>query len=292
LAVRSNEAGSIDEGAASRASSPRYRISPNPPSPLEAIRELIAARDLFGLLFGRELRVRYKQTVLGLGWVILQPLIPAVIFAVVFGAFARLPSAGAPYLLFALSGMIIYVLFSTSANRAGSSFIRDGALLTKVHFPRSLLPLAAGSSALVDFGVGLLVLIVIGLALGSVPSAAILAIPLVALGALGLGLGLGLAVAALSARYRDFAIALPFLLQLLLYASPVVYSIELIPASAQDVYALNPMVGLVEAFRWALLGTAPPTAWQIGAAIGTGTIATLVGLLLYRFQSRDLTDVI
>jgi lipopolysaccharide transport system permease protein len=282
----------METATTTQAPSPRYRITPDPPGPAEALRELVAGRGLLGLLLGRELRVRYKQTALGLGWVILQPLIPALIFAVIFGAFARLPSAGSPYLLFALAGMVIFVLFSAAANRAGTSFLRDGALLTKVHFPLSLLPLAAGSSALVDFGVGLVVLVGIGLFFGILPGAPMLVVPLVALGALGLGLGLGLAIAALSSRYRDFAIALPFLLQLLLYASPVVYSLELIPASAQAIYALNPLVALIETFRWALLGTPLPTAWQVGAGLVTGFVATLLGLLVYRRLSRDLTDVI
>lgn len=268
------------------------RISAEPPSVSASIRDLLASRDLFVLLIAREFRVRFKQSALGIGWVVLQPLIPALIFAVVFGAFARLPSGGAPYLLFALSGMVIYVFFSTAASRAGTSFLRDSALLTKVHFPRALLPLASGASAVVDFGVGVLVLVVIGAVIGTVPGMSFIAVPLVALGALILGLGLGFAVAALSARFRDFALALPFLLQLLLYASPVVYSVELIPESVRGIYALNPLVALIEAFRWALLGTVPPSLWHVAEGLATGAVVTLIGTYVYRRQSIDLTDVI
>ena len=269
-----------------------HRIAPEGTSALASLRELLGARDLFTLLLGREVRVRYRQTALGVLWVVLQPLLPALIFAVVFGSFARLPSGGTPYLLFAFSGLVIFGLFSGAASRAGTSFIRDGQLVTKVYFPRVLLPLAAGSAALIDFLVGVGVLLVLGLLLVAAPSLNLVAVPLIALAALALGLGLGVTVAGLSAHLRDFAIAIPFFLQLLLYASPVVYSVELVPELARDLYWLNPLVALIESFRWAVLGTAAPTATELGAAILGGTAAILAGALVYRRASRDLADVI
>lgn len=283
-----------DAGVLTRAvPEPRhYRISSDQPATLDSLRDLVSARDLFRLLFIREIRVRYQQTVLGLAWVILQPLIPAVVFAVVFGTFARLPSDGSSYLLFALSGMVIYVLFATAASRAGTAFLRDSALVTKVYFPRSLLPLASGASATVDFLVALAVLAVLSLVTDVVPVGAIATLPFVTLAALSLGLSLGLAIAALSARYRDFAIALPFLLQVLLYASPVVYSIELIPAHLRTLYSLNPLVGLTQTFRWAVLGGQAPSAESLVAGAATGLVASLVCIYIYRSQSRDLADVI
>src|SRR6476620_9854396 len=179
------------------------RISARPPSLAEQIRELLQARELFWILVAREIRSRYRQTALGLAWVVLQPLIPALIFAVVFGAYGRLPSGGTPYLLFALSGLVIFGLFSSAAARAGNAFIRDGSLLTKVYVPRALVPIAAGAAAVVDFAVGLILLLILMLASGLVPPLAVLLLPAVALAALGLGLALGLAIAGLSARYRD-----------------------------------------------------------------------------------------
>jgi lipopolysaccharide transport system permease protein len=269
-----------------------HRISPDSPSLRAQLRELASARDLFWLLLGREVRVRYKQTVLGAAWVVLQPLLPALIFALVFGTFARLPSGGTPYLLFAFTGLVVYGLFASSASRAATSFLRDGQLVTKVYFPRSLLPLAAGTGALVDFAVGLAILAVLLVVFGAIPGPAVLMIPVFAAMALGLGLGLGLAVAALSAHYRDFAIALPFALQVLLYASPVVYSIELLPSWVHGVYGLNPMVLVIDAFRWAVLGTPPPTLAVLVAGLAVGTVAITLGLLVFSRATRDLTDVI
>jgi lipopolysaccharide transport system permease protein len=270
----------------------RHRISPEPPPLAERLRELLGSRDLFVLLLGRELRVRYKQTALGVIWVLLQPLVPALIFAGVFGTFARLPSAGAPYLLFALSGLVIFGLFSSAASRASGSFIRDAQLVTKVYFPRAILPLASGSAAIVDFAVGLAVLAVLVVVFGIGLTPAVLAIPLIAASVITLGLAFGLAVSALSAHYRDFALTVPFVLQVTLYASPVVYSSELVPTTLRPIYGLNPLVAPVEAFRWALLGTPPPTLEQIAPALVIGSVAVAIALLVFARVSRDLSDVI
>ena len=270
----------------------RHTISPQPPPLGERLRELSQSRDLYVLLVGRELQVRYKQTALGVIWVLLQPLVPAIIFAVVFGAFARLPSAGAPYLLFALSGLVIYGLFSSAVSRAGASLIRDGQLITKIYFPRAVLPLASGSAGLVDFLVGFAVVLALMAAFGYWPTAAFLAIPLIIALTLALALALGLAVAALSAHYRDFGHLVPFVLQLLLYGSPVAYSMEILPSSLANVYALNPLVPLIEAFRWSLLGTPPPTVDQIVLGSASGLVMVVVGILVFSRASRDMADVI
>jgi lipopolysaccharide transport system permease protein len=279
----------VNDGGRSRV---RYRISSASPRLWTQVGEALANRDLFGILLSKELRVRYKQTALGATWVVLQPLIPALIFAFVFGNFARLPSGGTPYLAFALSGLVVYMLVATTANRAGTSLIRDGQLLTKVYIPRALVPVSAGAASMIDFAVGLILVIAVGLGVGVQPTAALLLAPVVGIGALTLGLGVGLAVAAVSARYRDVAIALPFATQVLLYASPIVYSVELVPAGLRDLYALNPMVGLVEAFRWTVLGTPPPSLLHLALGLAVGTVATIGGLMIFERFSRDLTDVI
>lgn len=270
----------------------RHRISAAPPPLRERLGELLDGRDLYVLLVGRELRTRYKQTALGVTWVVLQPLVPAVIFGIVFGTFARLPSAGAPYFLFALSGLVIFGLFSSAVSRAGTAFIRDGQLVTKVYFPRAILPLAGGSSAIVDFVVGLAVVLVLMAITGHIPTFAAVTIPLIAILMLALGLGVGLGVSALSAHYRDFALAIPFVLQVLLYASPVVYSAELVPPSLQALYWLNPIVAPIEAFRSALLGTPAPTVGQIAGSLLTGSAVVAVGVLVFSRVSRDLADII
>ena len=268
------------------------RISAEPPSLLEQLRELSASRDLFSLLVMRDIRTRYRQTVLGVVWVVLQPLIPALIFAAVFGAFARLPSEGTPYVLFAMSGLVVYGLFSNAVSRASTSYLRDGNLVTKVYFPRAVLPLAAGAGAVVDFAVGSVVLLVFMVALGHPPTIALLAAPVIAAIALGFGLVLGLGLAAVTAHLRDFAIAVPFALQVLLYASPVVYSAELVPDFLQKLYALNPLVALVEAFRWAMLGTGAPSAAHVGLGLASGAYLALMSIVLFRRASRDISDVV
>jgi lipopolysaccharide transport system permease protein len=269
-----------------------YRITQEPMSFATGIRELLRSRDLFALLLNRELQVRYKQTALGIVWVILQPLVPAIIFAVVLGLFARLPSSGVPYLLFAMSGLVIYGLFSGIISRAGGSLVRDSHLVTRVYFPRAVLPLAAGTAAFVDFLIGLSLLVIVMIALGHFPSIALLFVPFIASATACIAFAFGLAVSALTAHYRDFSHAVPFALQLLLYASPVLYSLELLPASVAGLLALNPLVPLIEAFRWALLGTPPPEP----SHILTGTIAAVaaiaLGLLVFSRVSRDVADVI
>lgn len=269
-----------------------HRITAEAPSIAGQVRELLGAGHLFRMLFVRELRVRYKQTALGVAWVVLQPLVPALIFALVFGAFAKLPSGGTPYFLFALSGLVIFGLFSNAVSRAGTAFIRDGQLVSKVYFPRALLPLASGSAAIVDFAVGMAALLVLMLATGAAPTIALLAAPLIALLALALGLAVGLAVSALSAHYRDFAIAIPFVLQVLMYASPVVYSAELVPPQLRATYDLNPLVVITEVFRSALLGTAAPSTPELGLALAVSALVVIVSVLVFSRVSRDLTDIL
>jgi len=269
-----------------------HTISPNAPPIAEQVRELTRSRDLFLLLVRRELQVRYKQTALGIVWVVLQPLVPALILTLVFGTFARLPSNGAPYLLFALSGFVLYGLVAGGISRAGSSLVRDGQLIAKVYFPRALLPLAGGAAALVDFFVGFVVLGVMIVGFGQPLTPALLVLPIIASLTLAFALGVGLAVAALSAHYRDFGHIVPFGLQLLLYASPIAYSLEILPRSFSDIVALNPLVPLVEAFRWALLGTPPPSAIHIALGSIVGILLATAGVFVYTRASRDLADVI
>jgi lipopolysaccharide transport system permease protein len=269
-----------------------HTISPEAPPIAERLNDLLGSRDLFLLLVSRELQLRYKQTALGAVWVVLQPLIPALILTVVFGTFARLPSNGAPYLLFVLSGFVLYGLVAGGISRAGSSLVRDGQLIAKVYVPRALLPLAGGAAALVDFFVGLVVLGVIIVGFGKPLTLALLLVPIIAALALTFALAIGLAVAALSANYRDFGHVVPFGLQLLLYASPIAYSLEILPRSLYDVVGLNPLVPLVEAFRWTLLGTPPPSAIHMLFGSIVGVLLVIAGVYVYMHASRDLADVI
>jgi lipopolysaccharide transport system permease protein len=191
-----------------------------------------------------------------------------------------------------MGGLVIYNLVAGAASRAGGSFVADARLITKVYFPRALLPLATGGAAVLDFVVGVVVLLGLAVAVGQPIGATIILAPLIVAFALALALTLGLAVAGLSAYYRDFGYALPFALQVLLYASPILYSIELIPPDLRYVYALNPLVALVESFRWSVLGTPAPD-WQI-IAIGllSGCAIAVVSVATYARLERALTDVV
>jgi lipopolysaccharide transport system permease protein len=269
-----------------------HRVEPGSGLSRADFAELIRSRDLFSILVRRELQIRYKQTALGFVWVVLQPLVPALIFATVFGAFARLPSANVPYLLFAMSGMVIWGLFAGVVSRAGNSLLADSRLISKVYFPRALLPASSGVAVLADFGVGLALAVVLVMVNGYSPSIYWLALPVVTAAALCLALGLALAVAALSAFYRDFAYALPFAIQILLFGSPILYSMELVPRELRQVYSLNPLVGVVESFRWALIGESPFPVEAITIGLITGSALILASVTVFsRFESR-LADVI
>jgi lipopolysaccharide transport system permease protein len=239
----------------------------------------------------RDVRVRYQQTALGVVWVILQPLVPAVIFAAVFGSFARLPSGGQPYVLFAMSGFVIWNFISGAISRSAASLLTDSRLISRVYFPRLVLPAAAGSAAVVDLAIAMIVLAIAILVSGHAIAVQIVLVPVVALWGLAFALGFGSAVAALSAYYRDFAYTLPFLLQVLLFASPVAYSIELVPVSFRGLYALNPVVGITESFRWAVLGGSFATDLVLPGVVTTGIAAAVGGWIFSRVE-RGLADVI
>lgn len=274
------------------ASKIHHRISPEAAPLRERLVDLIAARELGVMLFRRELQVRYKQTALGIAWVILQPLVPALIFAAVLGVFAGLPSSGTPYVLFALTGLVLYSLFSNIVARAGGSLLRDAPLIGKVYFPRAVLPIATGLAGLVDFMVGFVVLVVLAVLLDQPVTMTILVVPLVIAATCLLAMGVALAVAGLGVRYRDAHLAVPFALQLLLYGSPVLYSLEILPPQLSELVGLNPLVPLIETFRWAVLGTPGPTGVHILLGLASAALLVVVGLGAFGRATRDLADVI
>jgi len=217
--------------------------------------ELWRFRDLIGMLFMRDVKLRYKQTLLGVVWVILQPLIASLIFAIIFGRFAGLPSGDVPYLLFVFAGLLPWNLFAGALQRAGNSLVGDSRLISKVYFPRMAIPIASSSAVLVDFGVALAVMVGLLVLQGWAITWNIIALPFLLAILLLISIAVSLFISALNVYYRDFTYALPFLVQVWMYASPVVYSAELVPELAKPFYAINPLVGVIEGFRWALLGT-------------------------------------
>ena len=260
------------------------------------LRELWQYRELLIVLAGRDVKLRYRQTLLGIAWVIFQPLLAAGIFTLVFGVIAKLPSAGVPYFVFAYAGQLAWMAFSGTFTRASSSLVQSAPLVSKVYFPRLILPLSTLCSTLLDFAVAMVLLVVLCFVYHIVPGAALLLLPLWLGLVLILSIGLGLMAAALMVSYRDVQYILPVLLPLLLYASPIAYSLrdalERLPASLHPVLLLNPLSGLIEGFRWSLLGTAPPPLWAALYAATFALVTLLLGAIVFKRMERRFADVI
>ncbi len=249
-------------------------------------------RELLLILMMRDIKLRYKQTALGVVWVILQPLISSVIFAVIFGRFAGLPSNGVPYLLFVYAGMLPWNLFAGSLQRAGNSLVGDSGLISKVYFPRMIIPIASSGAALLDFTIALTVMLLLLLVEHWPLTANSLLLPVLLALLLLNSLGLSLFISAFNVYYRDFAYALPFLIQVLMYTSPVVYTADLVPAALRPFYALNPLVGIIQGFRWALLGTGEFPALPLVISVISGIALFVFGGLVFQRVEQSFADVI
>lgn len=249
-------------------------------------------RDLLRVLIVRDLKVLYRQTALGACWAIAQPLFTVLIFTVIFGHFAKIPTDGAPYALFAGSAVVLWTYFSEAVRRSANGLVAEAELIRKIYFPRLVIPLATVVSPMVDFAIALGVLLVLMLCYGAVPDwHLVLAVPTLVVTAM-LALGVSLWLGPVNVRFRDIKHTLPFLIQIWMYASPIVYASSIVPASVRWVYALNPMVGLIEAFRFAILGGTPPDAFAVAVSV-TAALALLVsGLIFFQRMERSFADVI
>lgn len=255
-------------------------------------KELWTYRDLFMILAGRDIKLRYKQTFLGIAWVILQPLLTSGIFAIVFGVLADLPSEGTPYFVFAFAGSLPWNLFSQSMQRAGSSLVAGRGMISKVYFPRMMLPIASSVAVLVDFFVGLGIMVVLLLIFQIPLTLNLLALPILILINLMISIGVSFWISAFSVHYRDFIYALPFLISAWMYASPIAYSASLIPDQWRVVYSINPMVGVIDGFRWALLGQDTFPWIPILVALVVGLVVFTSGAFVFRRIERSFADVI
>jgi len=257
-----------------------------------SLRELTEYWELLYFLVWRDVKVRYKQTFIGVAWAILQPLMTMMIFTVIFGNFAKLPSDGLPYPIYAFTALLPWNYFSQAISRSGLSLVGDGSLIRKVYFPRLIIPLASIAAPLVDFFVSFLVLLLMMAWFGIAPSWALLFLPFFLLLALMTALAVGLWLSPFNVRYRDVGHTIPFLLQFWMYASPVAYSISLIPEKWRLLYSLNPMAGVIEGFRWALLGTESP-AFAV-MALSAAIIAALLlgGIVFFKRTERTFADII
>lgn len=249
-------------------------------------------RSLLYFLALRDLKVRYKQTLLGAIWVVLQPLLVMGVFSIIFGVLAKMPSEGFPYPVYYFCALVPWQLVSSSFSEAGISLVVNQNLITKVYFPRLIIPLSAVMGRFVDFVICLIVLLGLLIYYRIPFSPTVLALPILILVALALGLGIGLWLASLNVRYRDVRQMTPFLTQLWFFLSPIVYSTSLIPEQWHVLYGLNPMVGIIDGFRWALLGKSIGTHPSLLLS-GTVSLSILVtGMLHFRRMERHLADVV
>jgi lipopolysaccharide transport system permease protein len=271
---------------------PSYEIRPSRGWGQLDFRELWRFRELLYFLVLRELKLRYKQAAIGVAWAILQPVLAALIFSVIFGRFAKISTGDIPYAVFAFTAVLPWTYFAEAVRRASTGLVSDADLIRKVYFPRLIVPLAMVTAPLVDLAAGLVVLLAMYAGFHITPTPAIILLPVFLLVALALALAIGLWLGPFSVRYRDVMHALPFLLQVWLYASPVVYPASIVPERWRLLYSLNPMVGVIEGFRWALLGTAQPDIRAM-AISGVFIAAALVaGVVYFRKMERSFADVI
>jgi lipopolysaccharide transport system permease protein len=254
--------------------------------------ELWRFRELLYFFVWRDIKVRYKQTVLGASWAVVQPAATTVVFALFFGRLAKIPSEGQPYILFALSGLALWTFFSQALNGASQSLVGAAAMITKIYFPRILTPVAAVLSFVVDLVISFLLVIVVVLAYGHPIGFRIFAvIPFAALAAVA-ALGLGFFGAALNVRYRDIRYALPFLVQLWLFCSPVAYPSTLLSGWKRVIFGINPMTSAIDGFRWAVLGTPAPPAGEVMISVAISLVALVLGIAYFSRVESSFADVI
>lgn len=257
------------------------------------LNELWPYRELLYFFIWRDLKVRYKQTFLGAAWAILQPFMTMVVFSIIFGRLAKIqPPAGIPYPIFAYTALLPWQLFSGGLSSISSSLVSNQSMVTKVYFPRLLLPLASALSGLVDFGIAFIVLLGLMVYYQVQPTWAILLLPLFLLLALLTSLSIGLWFASFNVRFRDFKYIVPFLLQFWMYATPIAYPSSLIPDKWQMIFGLNPMTGVVGGFRWALLGMNNELAPLLIMAIVIVVILLTGGLIYFQRMEQTFADVV
>lgn len=260
-------------------------------APLD-LQELWRYRELAFFLAWRDVKVRYKQTVLGIGWAVIQPVLLMVVFTILFSQLARISSNGVPYPIFLYAAILPWTLFARGLTDASTSLVSNQALVTKVYFPRLLLPAASILAALLDFGIGLIVLGGLMVWFRVVPTVAIFTLPLFVLLTVMCAMGIGFWASALDARFRDVRYTLPFLTQVWLFATPVVYPLSLVPESWRWMYGLNPMVAVVQGFRWSLLGDTAGFDPILGISVVTLVLVFVSGLYYFRRVERSLADVV
>lgn len=254
--------------------------------------ELWEYRELLYTLVEREVKIRYKQTAIGVSWVLLQPLITMLIFTGIFGWMAKMPSDGVWYPVFTLTALLPWTYFSQAVIRSGQSLVSSANLVTKVYFPRLLLPLSMVVSPLIDFMLSMLLLLGLLVYAGVPLTWKVTTLPLFVVLAILTALGVSLFLSATNVKYRDVGHAIPFVIQLWMFVSPVVYPVSLVPERWRLLYSLNPMVGVIEGFRWALLGKSSPDLLALGLSICVVIAVLIGGAVYFRKMEREFADII
>lgn len=247
-------------------------------------------RELLYFLIWKDLKVRYKQTLLGIAWVILQPFLTMVVFSLFFGSFAKVPSDGFPYPVFTFTALLPWQLFANSVSFGGNSLINNQNLITKIYFPRIIIPISTVFTGLVDFAVAFLVLMLIMFYYNIAITFTVLLIPLFLVLAVITALSVSLLISALNVRYRDLRYAIPFIIQFWLFATPIAYPLSIVPQEWRFIYSLNPMVGVVEGFRWCLLKSANPPDITILVSVLISLFLLIVSLFYFNRLERTFAD--
>ncbi len=256
------------------------------------LRELWQYRELLYFFVWRDIKVRYKQTVLGAAWAIIQPFLTMVVFSIFFGRLAGISSGGIPYPIFAYSGLVPWVYFANAIAQSSNSLVEHERMITKVYFPRLLIPTASVLAGLVDLAIAFAVLIGMMLFYGIVPTVALCLVPLFIVLAAATAIGVGLWLSALNVRYRDVRYTIAFLVQFWLFVTPVAYPSNIVPEGWRAIYGLNPMAGVVEGFRWALLGTGDAPGPLLGVSALTVAAVVIGGLYYFRRMEKTFADVV
>jgi lipopolysaccharide transport system permease protein len=250
-------------------------------------------RELFYFLAWRDILVRYKQTVIGIAWSLIRPLLTMVVFTIIFGKLAKLPSGGVPYPILVFAAMLPWQFFSNSLSESSNSLIANANLLSKIYFPRIIMPTSSVIVSLVDFLISSVILALLMIWYKFIPDWRIVTLPFFLILALFASLGFGLWIAALNVKYRDFRYIIPFIVQFGLYISPVGFSSSIVPGNWRLLYSINPMVGVIDGFRWALLGQNIQLYWPgFLLSIGLTFLVFLYGLRYFRMTERTFADVI
>lgn len=255
-------------------------------------RELWAYRELMYFLAVREIQVRYKQTAVGVAWAVIQPLFTMLIFSLFFGRLGKMPSEGIPYPLFSLAGLIPWTFFAAGLSQASGSLVGNANLITKVYFPRLVIPISSVLSGLLDFGLGMVLLLIFMAFMGFMPGVHLLWIIPFLLLAMLTSLGTGLWLCALNVEYRDVRYIVPFLTQFWMFATPIAYSGHMLSEPWRTVYGINPMVGVIEGFRWAVLGRGNPPGAILAASSLASVLVLISGLYYFRRMERTFADIV